>query len=102
MGNGAEFPADGYDAVVGMDGARLRGGTPRFRLKVGPGLRAIAKWGSLCVLCFPNADRFDVCGDTKAAAALYSELRGLAEADGGFETSLLSPRSVPSSPSVTT
>lgn len=102
VGAGADFPADGYDAVVGLGGAPLRGDHPRVRLKVGTGLRAIAKWGSWCVLLFPNADRFDVCGRTKAAKALYSELQGLAKADGGFETSLLSPSSVPSSPSATT
>jgi len=101
VGAGADFPSDGYDAIVGMAGAPLRGGCPRFRLKVGGSLRDLAQWGSLCVLLFPNADRFDVCGRTPAAEALYSELRGIAEADGGFETSLLSPTSSLSSPSAT-
>ena len=101
VGDGTEFPPDGYDAVVGLDGAVPLGGRARFRLNVGHGLREFAKWGSLCVLLFPNADRFDVCGRNPAAAALYSELRGLAEADGGFEARLLSPSSVPSSPSAT-
>ena len=101
VGAGAELPAGGYDAVVGLGGAEPLGARLRVSLKVGSGLRALADFGALCVVLFPNATRDDVCGRIPAAKALYSELRGLAEADGGFEARLLPPSSVRSSPSAT-
>ena len=111
VGPGAEAPADSYDAVVCLGGATPRPVGLRFRFNVGSSLADLTKWGALCVLLFPNAVRFDVCGRTKAAAALYSELRGLAAFDGGFEARLLgsAPERAaacksahgPSSPSVT-
>jgi len=80
---------DRYDAVAGLGGASPRQGRRRFRLDLGDEPANFQKWGVLCVLLFPNAVRFDVCGPAPAAAAIYSELKALAEAGGGFETELL-------------
>jgi hypothetical protein len=107
----AEARASDYDAVVGLCGVSPSQGRLRYRFQLGPNPAELRKLGALCVLFFPNAVRFDVCGRTPAAAVLYSELRGLAEFDGGFEARLLGSATGgaaaretepgPSSPSVT-
>lgn len=84
-----EATFNNYDAVVGLGSVAPRHGRTRYQLCLSEDPSDLKQWGSLCVLYFPNAVQFDVCGG--AAGQLYFELRALAAYDSGFKVSFLRP-----------
>ena len=90
---GPEHPAPAstqpYDALVGLDCTPSPGFAPRYRFQVAE--LDPSRISALCVLYFPAATRFAVYGGSGEAAALFDELRRLAEQMGGFEVQRITP-----------